>query len=102
MDRDNMDWNGLEVVADYFGLEDMKREIRQRREQQQEKERQKKAETVERHRAVMENLAQLREGVAQLAQAMQRGQGGHPRPGGPCPPLYPDPDFPFPPGPEFM
>ena len=97
VDRDNMDWGGLEVVADYFGLEDMKQEIRQRREQQQEKERQKKADTVERHRELMETIAQIRGEVAQLAQSMQGGGGGggHPRPGGPRPPFYPDPDYPF-------
>ena len=103
VDRDNMDWGGLEVVADYFGLEDMKQEIRRRREQQQEKERQKKADTVERHRELVETIAQIRGEVAQLAQSMQRGGGGggHPRPGGPRPPFYPDPDYPFTPGPEF-
>ena len=28
VDRDNMDWSGLEVVADYVGLEEMKQEVR--------------------------------------------------------------------------
>ena len=97
VDRVNMDWGGLEVVADYFGLEDMKQEIRQRREQQQEKERLKKADTVERYRELVETIAQIRGDLAQLAQSMQNGGGvvGHPRPGGPRPPFYPDPDYPF-------
>lgn len=99
VDRDNMDWGGLEVVADYFGLEEMKQEVRRRKEQKVEKERQLKVEKEERHREVMESLAQMREEVAQLSQALSRG---HPRPGGPRPPPHhPDPDFPFP-GPEYL
>ena len=94
VDRDNMDWSGLEVVADYFVLEEMKQEVRRRKEQNVEKEMQLKAEKEERHWQVMESLAQMREEVAELTQATSRGQGGPP------PPHYPD--FPFPPGPEFM
>ena len=103
VDRDNMEWSGLEVVADYFGLEEIKQEVRRRKEQNVETERQLKAEKEQRHREVMESLAQMKEEVAQLTQSLSRSQGrGHPRPGGPRPPHYPDPDFPFPPGPEFI
>ena len=102
VDRVDMDWSGLEVVADYFGLEEMRQEVRRKRDQDIEKERQLKRERELRHREVVETLAQLGEEVVQLTQAMSRGQGGHPRPGGPRPPFYPDPDVPFPPGPEFI
>ena len=81
----------------------MKQEVRRRNGKKVEKERQVKADKDQKHREVIESMAQMREEVAQLTQAISRGQGGgHPRPGGPRPPHYPDPDFPFPPGPEFI
>ena len=46
VNRDNMDWSGLEVVADNFGLKDMKQEVKKRRDQDVEKERQQKREKV--------------------------------------------------------
>ena len=70
VDRDNMDWSGLEVVADFFGLEEMKQEVKRRRKQDVETERQQKREKFqkkerkreekrdkeERHMKMMENL----------------------------------------------
>ena len=104
VDRDNMDWNGLLVVADYFGLEEMGQEVTRRWDQQKEEDRRIMREKAERHREVMSSLTQIREEVAQLSQSMQRGQGGgYPRPRGPNPPPFPGPpDYPFPPGPTFM
>ena len=101
VDRVNMDWGGLEVVADYFGLEEMRQEVRRRKEQQLDKEMQMKSDKEEKHRELMDTLAQLREEVVHVTQAVSTGQGGHPRPGGPHPPNYPDPDFPFP-GPNYL
>eukprot|EP00092_Neocalanus_flemingeri_P018506 GFUD01020032.1.p1 GENE.GFUD01020032.1~~GFUD01020032.1.p1 ORF type:complete len:172 (+),score=76.38 GFUD01020032.1:89-604(+) len=98
VDRDNMDWSGLEVVADYFGMEEMRQEIRRRKEQDIEKKRVLGREKEDRHRELMETLAWLREDVAQLAQTFSRG---HPEPGPPRFPNYPDPDFPFP-GPPYL
>ena len=97
-----MDWNSLLVVADYFGLEEMGQEVRQRRDQEKEKDRQERRQAAERHTEMMQVLIQIREEVGQLSQALLRRYGGQPRPGGPHPPVFPDPDFPYPPGPEFM
>ena len=80
LNRDNMDWSGLEVVADNFGLEDMKQEVKKRRNQDVEKERQQKREKVlkkermreekrdkeERHLEMMENLDQMNQLLDQI------------------------------------
>ena len=97
--RDNMDWSSLEVVADYFGLEEMREEVRRRKEEEMDKERQLKREKHEQYREMMDILVQLRQEVAQLDYVFIRGQEGgpgHPRfpPRFPGPgPEFPDPDY---------
>ena len=80
VDRDNMDWSGLEVVADFFGLEEMKQEVKRRRKQDVETERQQKREKVqkeerkseekrdkeERHMEMMENLDKINQLLDQI------------------------------------
>ena len=96
-----MDWSGLEVVADYFSMEEMRQEVRRRKEQELDKELKLRRETKESHMELMGALTQLMGDVVNLTHVPGRGQGGHPRPGGPHPPNYPDPNFPYP-GPDFF
>ena len=48
-----MDWNSLLVVADFFGLEEMGQEVRQRWDQDREKDRKERRQTAERHSEMM-------------------------------------------------
>ena len=73
MDRDSMDSSGPEVVADYFGLVDMKQEGRRRRKQQRREKvlkkartREEKREKEERHMEMMENLNQMNQLLDQI------------------------------------
>ena len=49
VDSENMDWNSLLVVADYFGLEEMRQEVRQRWDQEREKDRRETRQTAKKH-----------------------------------------------------
>ena len=77
VDSENMDWNSLLVVADFFGLEEMGQEVRQRWDQNREKDRKERRQTAERYTEMMQVLTQIREEVTQLSQALLRRQGGY-------------------------
>ena len=61
-----------EVMADYFGLVDMKQEVRRRRKQQRRekvlkaRKREEKREKEERHMEMMENLNQMNQLLDQI------------------------------------
>ena len=62
-----------EVMADYFGLVDMKQEVRRRRKQQRRekvlkkaRKREEKREKEERHMEMMENLNQMNQFLDQI------------------------------------
>merc|ERR1719452_291206 len=89
VDKDNMNWGSLEVVADYFGLEEMLVEVRRRKEQEVDKEDQLKRERLEHKREIISILEQMRDQVVQIGHSLR---GGYPR----GPPRFPHPDPHFP------
>merc|ERR1711909_245112 len=55
VDSEHMDWNSLMVVADYFGLEEMRSEVRKRWDQKKEKDQE-----------IMQVLTQFRNEVREI------------------------------------
>ena len=87
----SIDLEGVEVLADYFGLEEMKMEVVEKRREETTEERQ------DRHTQIKGILTQIRDDVQLLT---QQRPAHYPTPRPPPPPFPgpgPDPDFPRPP-----
>ena len=85
------DLEGVEVLADYFGLEEMKMEVMERRREENNRGRH------DRHAQMIEIVTQIRDDVHILT---QHHPAHYPTPRPPPPPFPgpgPDPDFPRPP-----